>query len=156
MVTSNFFFFWVEIVSESTLIETSFARQSISSLPSRPRVTAPGARELDFSVPTVFKAIEDGVDRPKACLVPLKKKTWAWGMSPTPKVSYHTGQPANLRRANARIEWNVSWWTLEATATAFGVPTFATVLRNPWQGLTLTCSGPVSVAARHLSIRKDV
>ena len=29
---------------------------------------------------------------------------------------------------------------------------FATVLRNPWQGLTLTCSGPVSVAARHLSI----
>ena len=29
---------------------------------------------------------------------------------------------------------------------------FATLLRNPWQGLTLTCSRPVSVAARHLSI----
>ena len=51
------------------MIETSFARQSISSLPSRPRVT-----ELEFSVPTVFKAIEDGVDHAKACLVPLKKK----------------------------------------------------------------------------------
>ena len=32
------------------------------------------ARELDFSVPTVFKPFEDGVDRAKACLVPLKKK----------------------------------------------------------------------------------
>ena len=38
------FFFWEEIVSESTLLETSFARQphgaSISSLPSSPRATA--------------------------------------------------------------------------------------------------------------------
>ena len=57
------------------MIETSFARQSISSLPSRPRaLTAPWVRKLGFSVPTVFKAIEDGVDRAKACLVPLKKK----------------------------------------------------------------------------------
>ena len=55
------------------MIETSFARQSISSLPSRPRVTAPGVVELDFLVPTVFKAIDDGVDRAKACLVPWKK-----------------------------------------------------------------------------------
>ena len=62
------------MVSESTLIETSFDRQSISSLPSRPRVTAPWVRELEFSVPTVFKAIEDGVDHTKVCLVPLKKK----------------------------------------------------------------------------------
>ena len=84
----TFLFFLVEIVSESTLIETSFARQSMSSLPSRPRVTAPWVRELAFSVPTVFKAIENGVDRAKACLVPLKKKTWAWGMSPN--LKFHT------------------------------------------------------------------
>ena len=75
VVTSNFFFFPVEIVSESTLIETSFARQSISSLPSRPRaLTTPWVRKLEFSVSTVFKAFKDGVDRAKACLVPLKKK----------------------------------------------------------------------------------
>ena len=29
---------------------------------------------------------------------------------------------------------------------------FATVLRNPWQGLTLTCSGPDSVAAMHMHL----
>ena len=50
-------------------------------------------RRLEFSVATVFKAIEDGVDRAKACLVPLKKKTWAWGMSPN--LTFHT--PANPR-----------------------------------------------------------
>ena len=54
------------------MIETSFARQSISSLPSKPRaLTAPWVRKLEFSVPTVFKAIEDGVD----LLGALEKKT---------------------------------------------------------------------------------
>ena len=67
-------FFWgVEIVSESTLIETSFARQSVSSLPSRPRVTAPGVRELDFSVPSVQGHRRWG--RPRQCLLgALEKK----------------------------------------------------------------------------------
>ena len=69
------FFFWVEIVSESTLIETSFARQSISLLPSRPRVSAPWVRELEFSVPKVFKAIEDGSTAPRPAWCPWKTKT---------------------------------------------------------------------------------
>ena len=104
---------------------------------------------LEFSVPTVFKAIEDGVDRAKACLVPLKKNLSLRNVS-KPIVSY-TGQPANLHRANARIERNVSWWTLGARPllSKFLPFAMATVLRNPWQGLSLTRSGPVS---GHLSI----
>ena len=56
----------------------------------------------------VFGAhIEDGVDRAKACLVPFKKNLSLRDVS-KPKVSYTAGQPANLHRANARIERNVS------------------------------------------------
>ena len=58
-------------------------------LPSRPL-----ARELDFSVLTGFKPSRDGVDNAKACLVPLKRKTWAWGMSP--KRKFNT--PANSHK----------------------------------------------------------
>ena len=88
-----------------------------------------------------------GSTTPRPAWCPWKKKPELEDVS-KPKVSY----TANLHRANARIERNVSWWTLEATATVLKFLPFATVLRNPWQGLTLTCSGPVSVAARHLSI----
>ena len=80
------------------------------------------AGELDFSVPTVFKPFEDGVDRAKACLVPLKKKTWAWGMSPN--LKFHTVPTRTLAQSKAWIKRKVSWWTLMATATAFEVPTF--------------------------------
>ena len=124
LATSNFFFL-VEIVSDSTLNETSFARQSILSLPSRPRVTGPWVRELEFSVPTVFKAIEDGVDHTKVCLVPLKKNLSLRNVS-KPKVSY-TGQPANLHRANARIERRSTecfLMNLGGSASAFKVPAF--------------------------------
>ena len=67
----QFFFLWIEVVSESesTMIETSFARQphgaSISALPSRLRVTSPWSRVLDFSVLTVFKPAKMGSTAPK-------------------------------------------------------------------------------------------
>ena len=58
----------------------------------------------------------------------------------------YTGQPANLHRANAQIERNVSWWNLEARPLLSKFLPFATVLRNPWQGLSFSRSRPVSVA----------
>ena len=76
------FFLWVEIVSESTLIETSFARQphgaSILILVRQVSLQglldhfAIGERAV-FSVLTLFKHSKDVVDSGKACLVPLKK-----------------------------------------------------------------------------------
>ena len=65
-------------------------------------------KRAGVSVPTVFKpeAIEDGVDRAKACLVPLKKKTWAWGMSPN--LKFHT--PANPRTCSCTEQTHKSNW----------------------------------------------
>ena len=78
----------------------------------------------------------------------LEKKNLSLRNVSKPKVSY-TGQLANLHGANARIQRNVSWWTLGARPLLSKFLPFATVLRNPWQGLSLTRSGPVS---GHLSI----
>ena len=77
----------------------------------------------------------------------LEKKTWAWGMSPN--LKFHTpAPPANLHRANARIERNVSWWTLGARPLLSKFLPFATVLRksmarslfdSQWTGFGGTC-----------------
>ena len=102
-----FFSFWVEIVSESTLIETSFARQSISSLPSRPRtLTAPWVlkKAAVFGAHSVQGHRRWGRPR-QGLLGALEKKNLSLRDVSKPKVSY-TGQPANLHRANARRESN--------------------------------------------------
>ena len=71
-------FLWVGIVSESTLIEPSFARQPhcvwmliIFAFKASGHF-AIGKRAGFFGAHSV-QASEDGVDRAKACLVPMKK-----------------------------------------------------------------------------------
>ena len=66
------FFFWEEIVSESTLIETSFARQphgaSISSLPSSPR--APAQESWIFRCPQCSSPSKMGSTAPRPAWCP--------------------------------------------------------------------------------------
>ena len=75
---------------------------------------------------TVFKPTKDRVDSTEACLVPLKTKTWAWGMSPNRK--FHT--PANpqtcteQRHESSRVEGFLMSIGGGRPATAFEVPTF--------------------------------
>ena len=77
-----FFFFGVEIASESTLIEASFARQSISSLPARPRPVGPlrqGQESWVFRCPQCSRPSKMGSTAPRPSWCPWKKKTWTWG-----------------------------------------------------------------------------
>ena len=122
VVTSNYFFFGVgrncrspRWLRRHSLDNHTARRYCIGFASTRPRVTSPWARELDFSVFTVFKPSRDWVDHAKACLVPLKKKkNLSLRYVSKPKVPY-TYQPTNLHRANARIERKVSWWVLVAS-----------------------------------------
>ena len=97
-------FFLVEIVSESTLIATSFARLSISSLPSGH--CAMCKRAGVFGAHSVQGHRRWGRPR-QGLLGALEKQNLSLRNVSKPKVSY-TGQPANLHRANAQIEQNVS------------------------------------------------
>ena len=135
------FFFLVEIVSESTLIETSFARQphgaSISSLPSSTRATAP--ESWIFGAHNVQALRRWGRPR-QGLLGALEKKTWAWGMSPN--LKFHT--PANphtcteqTNESNGRF-LDEPWWP-RLLLSKF-LPS-STVICNPWKRLTLTRGG---------------
>ena len=68
-------------------------------------------------MPTVLKAIKDGVDRAKACLVPLKKNLSLRDVS-KPKVSYTGRKLAQSKRTECFL------MNFGGSATAFKVPGF--------------------------------
>ena len=134
-------FFLVEIVSESTLIETSFARKphgaSISSLPSSPRATAP--ESWIFGANNVQALRRWGRPR-QGMLGALEKKTWAWGMSPN--LKFHTSANPHTcteqtHESNGRF-LDEPWWPRLLLSKFLPFPT---AIRNPWKGLTLTRGG---------------
>ena len=93
------------------MIETSFARQSISSLPSGFKASgtdcAMGKKARVFGAHSVQGHRRWGRPRQAQLGALETEKNLSLRDVSKPKVSY-TGQPANLHRANARIEQNVS------------------------------------------------
>ena len=140
VVTSNNFFFGVEnrtprssrrhSLDNYTAHQYRLCLQGLGSLRN-------GQESWIFRCSQCSKPSKDEVDSAKACLVPLKKKLSLRDVS-KPEVPF-TGQPANLHRANTRIERKDSWWALVAShCFRSSYLDLVTVLRNPWKGLTLT------------------
>ena len=121
------------LVSESTLIETSFARQPhgaspVSSLPSSPLATAP--ESWIFGAHNVQALRRWGRPR-QGMFGALEKKTWAWGMSPN--LKFHT--PANPHtcteqtyESNGRF-LDEPWWPRLLLSKFLPFPT---VIRHLW------------------------
>ena len=102
------FFLWVEIVSESRLVKTSFARQphgaSISASLSRPRATLPLARELDFRCSQCSSPTKMGLTVPSPAWCPWKKAELEGCLQTGSSIHRPTRKLAQSKFLNARIE----------------------------------------------------
>ena len=120
VVTSNYFFLvWVEIVGvhvDWDVIRSTTTRRvdTVSALPQQGLGSLRhGQESWIFRCSQFSSPAEIGWTTPRPAWCPWKKNLSLRDVS-KPEVPY-TYQPANLHRANARIERKISWWVLVAS-----------------------------------------